>query len=50
MKKIEHYYKNLDELYAISKNGQNKAQYFYDTEEHIKKRVELFEKIIKANK
>lgn len=50
VKKIEYYYNNLDELYAISKNGQKKAQYFYDTEEHIKNKVELFEKIIGANK
>lgn len=48
--KIEYYYNNLDELYHISKNGQKKAQFFYDTEEHIKKRAELFNKITEAGK
>ncbi len=46
--KIKHYYDNLDELYAISRNGQKKAQYFYDAEKHIKGRIELFKKIVRA--
>ncbi|MDB5160738.1 MAG: hypothetical protein JWO96_118 [Candidatus Saccharibacteria bacterium] len=50
VQKVKYYYKNLDRLYAISKNGQKKAQYFYDIEKHIDGRIKLFKQITGASK
>lgn len=50
VQKAEYYYENLDELYALSRKGQKKAQHFYDTGNHIKRRIELFRKIVEAGK
>lgn len=50
VKKIKHYHKHLDELYALSRKGQKKAQHFYDIEDHINRRIELFNKIAEAEK
>lgn len=50
VKKVKHYYKNLDELYMLSKKGQKRAQHFYDTEDHIKGRIKLFNEIVEAEK
>jgi glycosyltransferase involved in cell wall biosynthesis len=49
VEKVKYYYNNLDELYAISKKGQRKAQHFYDIEAHINNRAELFRKLVEAN-
>lgn len=46
VKKVKHYYTHLDELYAISRNGQKKAQHFYNIEDHIGNRIKLFNAIV----
>jgi glycosyltransferase involved in cell wall biosynthesis len=46
VEKMEYYYKNLDELYAISKKGQKKAQSVYDIERHIQNRIKLFKTLV----
>jgi glycosyltransferase involved in cell wall biosynthesis len=50
VKKVKYYYNNLEELYELSKKGQKRAQYFYDTKSHIKGRIKLFNEIVKAEK
>lgn len=50
VEKVMYYYKNLDKLYVISRNGQKKAQYFYDEAKHIDGRIQLFRKIVGTNK
>jgi len=42
VEKVEYYYRNLDELYEVSKKGQKKAQRVYDIEKHIEGRIKLF--------
>jgi len=46
VEKIKYYHKNLDELYVISRNGQKKAQHFYDIDMHIAGRIKIFKEII----
>jgi glycosyltransferase involved in cell wall biosynthesis len=45
VKKVEYFYEHLDELYGVSRKGQKKAQFFYDIDRHIDKRIQLFNQI-----
>lgn len=45
VKRVMYFYDHLDELYAISKKGQRKAQSFFDIEKHIAGRIQLFQEI-----
>ncbi|HKU19087.1 MAG TPA: glycosyltransferase family 4 protein [Candidatus Saccharimonadales bacterium] len=45
VQKIERLYAHPDELYRVSKKGQQKAQRLYDIEKHIQGRIKLFEQI-----
>lgn len=45
VKKIEYYYKHIDELYELSEKGQRRAQFFYDIERHISQRIALFKEL-----
>lgn len=44
--KAKYFYEHLDELYDISKKGQQKAHVFFDIESHIEGRIQLFKDII----
>jgi glycosyltransferase involved in cell wall biosynthesis len=43
--KVKYYYSHLDELYEVSKKGQARAQFLYDTERHIHNRIKLLKEI-----
>lgn len=49
VEKVKYFYNNLDELYAVSRKGQKKAQYFYDIEKHIEGRIQLFKELAGGN-
>jgi glycosyltransferase involved in cell wall biosynthesis len=48
VKKIDYFYNHPQELYAISRRGQQKAQAFYDIEDHISRRIRLFKELVKG--
>jgi glycosyltransferase involved in cell wall biosynthesis len=50
VEKVKYFYNHTDELYAISRKGQKKAQKLYDLEAHIKSRIQLFEEITRVRK
>ncbi len=45
IKKIIHYYNNIDELYRISANGQKKAKQLYNSENCIANRIKVFNQV-----
>lgn len=50
VEKVKYYYNNLDELYEISKKGQQKAQSLYNADKHIDNRIKLFNQVLKEPK
>lgn len=50
VEKVKYYYSHLEDLYKISKNGQQKSQDLFDIDKHIDNRIKLFKQIIKEKR
>jgi spore maturation protein CgeB len=46
IEKIEYYYNNLDELYKLSKNGQERILELLDTDFQINERIKILKEFI----